>query len=180
MKIIHWFRSKIWIAGAIIAFLQAPGFVSFIWEETLQSQGYAVKIALDAKDCDVARDCLKRFKASRSTASWWQSHVGWLCLWMHASYSAYFDSAAVAQVAAYESMIQNRCCGSTTLAGTISVPTPEVQPVSLPAKKNDSVSVWTNVSQEFWREWRTNKAELKAQGYSVRKTNNTWILIHRD
>jgi hypothetical protein len=32
-------------------------------------------------------------------------------------------------------------------------------------------------SQEFWKEWRTNKTEMKAAGFSARPTTNGWEAI---
>ena len=32
-------------------------------------------------------------------------------------------------------------------------------------------------SQEFWTEWRTNKTEMKAAGFSARPTTNGWEAI---
>lgn len=33
-------------------------------------------------------------------------------------------------------------------------------------------------SQTFWTEWRTNKAAMKAEGFSARPTTNGWEAIH--
>lgn len=177
-----------WVAS-ILVICQAVSFVSFIWEEALQSQGFATKCAIDARAWDVASNCLQRFHRTRCTASLWQHYLGWLCPWMHASYLAYFDSAALSQVQAYDAMLQARRFGQPIpnqppTAGVISTnPFPQLDWSSnvFAIYTNSTGSVRSGhvatATEEFWAAWRADKESLKAAGYSCRKTTNGWQAV---
>jgi hypothetical protein len=95
-----WLWRVLKIGAAIVACMGAISFASFIWEETLQCQGFSVKGAIDARDSTVAAACLKRLCSMQAAAASWQHAFGWLSPWMHASYTAYFR-ATESQIASY-------------------------------------------------------------------------------
>jgi hypothetical protein len=85
----------------VLGLCQAVGFTSFIWEETSQCAGFAVKNAIDTRDSQIAAACLERFHHVTYAACGWQSWFGWACPWMHGAFTAYFNHAATAQLASY-------------------------------------------------------------------------------
>jgi hypothetical protein len=106
-------RLKEWTATAwrvlkalavMVGFMQAIGFTSFIWEETMQCAGFACKGAIDAHDSTIAAECLERFHHLSHGACGWEKYFGWACPWMHPAFQAYFNKAATAQLASYYAM----------------------------------------------------------------------------
>lgn len=154
MKII---RKILTVAAIALGVMQAAGFASFIFEEALQAQGFSVKTSLDAHDCGLAAVCLKRLCTTQQTASTWQHWAGWICLWMHPSFVAYFDEATVAQIASYYALGADRgCWADDDLETTLPIDQAYRKAAQSPAKKPTTarerdyglkwspVPVWTN------------------------------------
>jgi hypothetical protein len=86
--------------------LQSLAFVSFMWEESLQTAGFACKAAMDAKHEPTATAAVAQYASIMGKAQQWQSHVGWLGLWAHSSYYAYFYLAAPTQLQSFKARQQ--------------------------------------------------------------------------
>ena len=48
-------------------------------------------------------------------------------------------------------------------------------------KMNKKRTIWYgHINSEFWDEWRANKADIKAAGYWIKKTDTgSWLLFKR-
>lgn len=95
-------RMLVWfIAAAILPFViaQAFAFGSFIFEEALQAQAFAVRAALLSEDQAFAVDATLRFEKIMIAAQDYQSYCGRMAFWTHEAYETYFWSVAPAQLA---------------------------------------------------------------------------------
>jgi len=92
--------------GTTILLLQSMAFVSFMWEESLQTTGFACKAAMDAKHEPTATAAVAQYASIMGKAQSWQSNVGWLGLWAHRAYYAYFYLAAPSQLQSFKARQQ--------------------------------------------------------------------------
>ncbi len=88
------------ILAAPIFLAQTLGFVSFIYEESLQASGFAARAAIDARDVTIALDCVRSFKDLVYRAQAFQRRYGCLAFWSNGAYETYFYVAAPHQLLA--------------------------------------------------------------------------------
>lgn len=83
-----------------ITFIAAQGliFVSFIYEEALQANGFAIRTAIQSRDRNVALEAMKNYETIMRDAQSFQKNYGWIAFWSHKAFSAYFGVAAPAQL----------------------------------------------------------------------------------
>lgn len=97
-------------AGLIAKYVAASGFVafmSFIYEEALQTQGFNVKAAITAKNWDEARRQNELLRGMVTALSIWNGTVGWI----NPASKIVFDSIIIAdteQVNLYEDLINRK------------------------------------------------------------------------
>lgn len=96
-----WARSGIKWLGLLVLVLQIFAFTSFIYEESLQASGFAVRSSMVARDPDMAKFALISHNALRNQALRWQKRYGWVAFWCHGAYMSYFERAAGTQIAGY-------------------------------------------------------------------------------
>lgn len=91
-----------------IAFLIAPliigqalAFGSFIYEESLQAAGFAIRGAMLAEDAVIAYAATKNFETVMLQAQNFQNHFGFFAFWTDGAYRAYFFRAAPGQLLGY-------------------------------------------------------------------------------
>jgi hypothetical protein len=91
-----------------IAFIAAPlfiaqslAFASFIYEESLQVAGFAVRTAIDSGDQAVAAAAMTTFEECILRAQAFQKRIGCLAFWAHDAYHQYFYAAAPQQLLSY-------------------------------------------------------------------------------
>ena len=91
---------------ALFLFFQTFAFVSFMFEESLQTTGFAIKASLDAGDLDAARNARDNYQRILWKAQSWQHSLGRLAFLSNGGYTAYFDIAATQYLAANEAQIR--------------------------------------------------------------------------
>jgi len=102
--------AKRWLRGvytgmkfmALIVFVaQIAAFTSFMYEEALQTAGFAARAAIEARDEAIAREAVAAYLDLMYRARAWQDRVGKIAFWSDGAYRAYFWTAAEHQVAGH-------------------------------------------------------------------------------
>ena len=104
---IGWLRKALPWAVSAITMMGTVTFISFLWEETLQSAGFSVWIPISNKQWGVADEALQRAKPLLASAEWWYRNVGWLAPYSFKVFKAYAE-ATRAQYESYQKVIDKK------------------------------------------------------------------------
>ena len=96
----HAKRAAKFIAYAFL-FAQSMAFVAFMYEEALQTTGFAVRAAIQAGDAPTAFAAIERYEEIMKGAQKFQRSVGWVAIWSHQAYTMYFGVAAPSQLSGF-------------------------------------------------------------------------------
>jgi hypothetical protein len=144
------------VLGLGLLAAQSLIFVSFIYQEALQANGFAVRAAIDSRDRSVALDAIARFDSTMRRAQNFQRTWGWVGFWANDSFRSYFGVSCPAQLASYISQ-----------GAYVGLWEPDRRRWSL-----ETVETKAGPSQVFVDKWKIDPIQrLEMEGYDVE-----WLL----
>ena len=112
---VSWLRKALpWLGGAI-GVMSTITFISFLYEEALQSAGMGVWVAISNKQWSTAEKALNKAEGLLSTAEWFYNNIGWMAPYSWKVFKSYARATRI-QYDVYRQVI-NVKKGTTTNPG---------------------------------------------------------------